>query len=186
MSRPRRILLAAILVISFVFAFHSLVFRPKMSEILRLRGRQETLRETLETARGYVEKYKTVKAAFDSISATWEVLEELLPEQEEMPELLRNMAESGRSSGAEYLLFKPLTPVPQDFYNENPIQIRVTCGYHELGIFLSKIAHLNRLVNVRGLKLTSTGEGVKTLEAEFVATAYVTTGERAPSPMEKK
>jgi len=118
-----------------------------------------------------------------------------LPDEEEMPDLLKEIASAGKSSNVIFLLFKPLDKGDTgDFYKENPIQIRVRCNYHELGNFFSKIADLTRLVNISKLALVipkktdKTGEGIpdKYMEADFIATAYTTfIRQTPPAPKEK-
>ena len=91
-----------------------------------------------------------------------------------MPELLSSISNAGKKSGAEFALFKPLPQIPHDFYEENPVKIRVSCNYHQLGAFLSRIAALPRLVNVHKLKLDGLQAGKPTMNAEFIGIAYVT------------
>ncbi|MDI6839942.1 MAG: type 4a pilus biogenesis protein PilO [bacterium] len=175
MTRPRRILFACVLVVVIFFAFFTVLFRPRAAQIRELNQKYAQVSKALERSKNLIERYKSVKVAFDSLSSQWEIFEEYLPEEKEMPGLLRGMAEAGRLSNVSFILFKPLTPVPREFYNENPIQIKVSAGYHELGNFLSRVAGLQRLVNVDKIRLMSSGKPDKTLEAEFIATAYSVT-----------
>ena len=176
MKRIQRILLSCVLVIIIFLSFYNFSIQPKREQIRDLTEQHKKVAELLQTSRGYIDKYKSVKAAYDSISVVWAKLEELLPEQEEMPELLSSISDAGKKSGAEFVLFKPLSQVPCNFYSENPIQIKVTCNYHELGWFLSRVGGLTRLVNVSNFKLISIKNPLEaTMDAEFVATAYVTT-----------
>jgi len=172
MTRVRRILLSCLLVIIISFTFYTFSFRPRAVEIRELTKKHIRIAETLKASKEYIAKYRSVKVAFDSLSSQWDIFEEYLPEEQEIPELLREMAKDGKLSRVDFLLFKPLTVIPRDFYKENPIQIKVICGYHELGRFLSRIAAENRLINVSNLRLISSGKPDKTLTADFVATAY--------------
>ncbi len=38
-------------------------------------------------------------------------------------------------------------------FKEHPVSVRVRGGYHELGIFLTRLANLSRIVNVTDLKV---------------------------------
>jgi type IV pilus assembly protein PilO len=182
MNRTRRILLSSILVPLIIVLFYNFSISPRKKRIVDLTEQHKNVASVLETSRSYIEKYRSVKAAYDSISVIWDKLEELLPEEKEMPELLASISNAGKKSGAEFALFKPLPQLPHDFYEENPVQIKVTCTYHQLGSFLSRIAALPRLVNVDKLKLEGLKEGKPTMNAEFVGIAYVT--RKAPPPAE--
>jgi type IV pilus assembly protein PilO len=157
-----------------VILFYNFSIKPRKGRIADLTEQHKNVAKVLETSRGYIEKYRSVKAAYDSISVIWEKLEELLPEQKEMPELLSSISNAGKRSGAEFTLFKPLPQIPHDFYEENPVTIKVSCNYHQLGAFLSRIAALPRLVNVNKLKLDGLQAGKPTMNAEFIGIAYVT------------
>lgn len=174
MTRAQRILISCVLVTLIIVLFYNFSIKSKRQRIYELTQEHVRIAEILRSSQTYMDRYKTVRAAHDSISEVWEKVAELLPEEEEMPELLTAISDAGKRSGAEFILFKPLSPVPRDFFQENPIQIKVKCGYHELGRFLSKVAGLMRLVNVSTFKLVGLQEPKVGLEAEFVATAYTT------------
>ena len=86
--------------------------------------------------------------------------------------------------------------------NENPVKVKVRGEYHQLGIFLSKVANLDRIVNVSGLAIKSvekTGNTrddralrTYTVEAEMTLTAYTlveggaTTNEKPAGTTEQK
>ena len=54
--------------------------------------------------------------------------------------------------------FKPAPQKPQEFYNENPVEIEVKGGFHQVGVFLSRLANLSRIVNVTNLQLEGTAQ----------------------------
>ena len=176
MTRTRRILISSVLVVLIFVLFYNFSISPKRVRIRELNLQHQKVVEVLASSHAYIDKYRDVKTAYDSIYAVWEKLGEYLPEEEEMPELLTSISDASKKSGVEFILFKPMTLVPRDFYQENPIQIKVTCGYHELGWFLSRVAELPRLVNVAAFKLTQAKEPSSdaTVNAEFVATVYTT------------
>lgn len=72
--------------------------------------------------------------------------------------------------------------MPREFITENPVKVKVRGEYHQLGIFLSKVANLDRIVNVSGLEIkaverTGTAQDDRalrsyTIEAEMTLTAY--------------
>ena len=174
MTRLRRILVSCLIVILVFLGFYNFLIRPKINQIRLLNKKHEDVTKVLNSSREYIKKYTDVKMAFEHISHQWKILEKCLPDEEEMPNLLRSMSDAGKRSNVKSLLFKPLAKVPKDFYQENPIQVKTTSGYHEIGTFLSMISELPRLVNVSNLILTLSENTERTLKAEFIATAYTT------------
>ena len=99
----------------------------------------------------------------------------LLPEQNEMPNLLRKVTAAGQQSGVEFELFRPTNPVSQGFYSDNPVEVRIQGGYHQTAVFLSRLANLNRIVNVSSLKLQGIAEQDDTpytVKTDMILTAY--------------
>ncbi|PIU28710.1 MAG: hypothetical protein COT09_04145 [Candidatus Hydromicrobium americanum] len=174
MTRIRRILVSCAVVIIVFLGFYNFLIKPKIEQIRLLNKKHEDVAKVLESSKECIDKYKDVKSAFNSILSQWKVLEKSLPEEEEMPEILRAMHEIGKKSNVKSLLFKPLPKIPRDFYTENPITVKVIAGYHEVGRFMSEIAGLSRLVNVSKIRFVSSKSEEMVLEAEFIATAYIT------------
>jgi Tfp pilus assembly protein PilO len=99
-----------------------------------------------------------------------------------MPDLLRKVTAAGQQSGIEFQLFKPQPPVNQGFYSDNPVEVRIMGGYHQTGVFLSRLANLNRIVNVSDLNMKGVDkqdEQPFTVDTKLTLTAY-TQGPSAP------
>ncbi len=76
-----------------------------------------------------------------------------MPTQEEVASLLIDISQTGLASGLEFRLFKPDAPVRKDFYSELPIKIEVVGKYEELGLFVSGLASLPRIVTVHDVNI---------------------------------
>jgi len=100
----------------------------------------------------------------------WEKAQEMLPQEKEIPSLIQQISNSGTKAGVSFLLFKPSGPVQRQNYSEIPVQIKVQCGYHQLGRFLSNIGNLARIVNVPSVRI-SVGQK-KSIEADLSAITY--------------
>ena len=75
--------------------------------------------------------------------------------------------------------------MPRDFYTDNPVSVRVRGGYHQTGVFLSRLANLNRIVNVDRVRmeaLDQQGDGrLYTVATELSLTAYTLNGGGVPA-----
>ena len=78
-------------------------------------------------------------------------------------------------------------PRPQQYYTENPIEITVAGGYHQVGAFLGEVANLDRIINVDNLEIHDEQgeEAERPAEASFVASTYTLGGTGVP-PEEAK
>lgn len=174
----------------FTQTFVGFTYASSKQKIETLDKRHNELARDLEKARLLVRNLARVEREYETLHAQWQVASTLLPEQNEMSDLLRKVTAAGTQSGVDFKLFRPEPTVTREFYTDNPVSVRVRGGYHQTGVFLSRLANLNRIVNVADLRLEAVepqeGELNATVETEMLLTAYtlsdapadVSTGER--------
>lgn len=89
-----------------------------------------------------------------------------LPNKAEMPALLSDINQAGLGRGLQFDLFKPSEKESAfDFYAEQPITIRVSGNYHDIGAFASDVAQLPRIVTLNNVSLTTDKEGKLVMDA---------------------
>ena len=93
-----------------------------------------------------------------------------MPTEEEVASLLVDISQTGLASGLEFKLFKPDMPIRKDFYSELPIQIQVIGRYEELGLFVSGLAALPRIVTLHDVNIAPEGKDGKLLMSAVVKT----------------
>ena len=93
-----------------------------------------------------------------------------MPTEEEVASLLIDISQTGLASGLEFKLFKPDTPIRKDFYSELPINIQVIGSYEELGLFVSGLAALPRIVTLHDVNITPEVKDGKLLKSAVVKT----------------
>jgi type IV pilus assembly protein PilO len=105
-------------------------------------------------------------------------LEELIPQKEEVAQLLNSMSERAQDAMVDLSLMKPEAESPGQFYNEQSYQISVIGGYHEIGRYLGMIASLSRIITPVELKVDirpgdTLRDGTPRLDADFRIMTYV-------------
>jgi type IV pilus assembly protein PilO len=81
-----------------------------------------------------------------------------LPNDREIPDLLRRISSIGKKIGLEFILFQPLPEVPRDYFADVPVKVRMEGSYHEVAVFFDRIGKLTRIVNVRDISMGSPQE----------------------------
>jgi type IV pilus assembly protein PilO len=184
--KTQRVILTVVITVIFLWGFFmsSILpfgYQPRAKQTKELRAEYEKVSGELEKARRTVGNLPQLERESAELQKKWEQAEDLLPTDKEVAELLTQITRAGEQSGVEFEMFRPRQPKPHEFFNENPVEIKVTAGYHQLGMFLSRVANLPRLVNVAELNLVGNKpKGKKqektptdhTLSASFTATAY--------------
>ena len=80
-----------------------------------------------------------------------------LPKETEVPGLLEDINQTGLGSGLDFESINLLPEVTQEFYAEDPIDIKVKGDYHAFGSFVSGIAALPRIVTLHDFKVVPVG-----------------------------
>jgi type IV pilus assembly protein PilO len=93
-----------------------------------------------------------------------------MPTEEEVASLLVDISQTGLASGLEFRLFKPDAPIRKEFYSELPINIQVIGKYEELGLFVSGLASLPRIVTVHDVTIIPEGNDGTMLMSALVKT----------------
>lgn len=170
-------------IVGYVYFFTSFLpffHHPMQAKIESLSSEYEKMSADLEKARKTVGNLAKLEVEYNRLHDKWTAAQGLLPKDKEVADLLRKVTRIGSQAGIDFLLFEPQTPVPKEFITENPVHVKVRGEYHQLGIFLSKVANLERIVNVSNLTVkTVDAKGDQdrivrsyTIEAEMTLTAY--------------
>lgn len=77
-----------------------------------------------------------------------------LPQDTEVPGLLEDITQTGLGSGVDFDSIELGTETKQEFYMEQPINIRAHGDYHAFGAFVSGIAALPRIVTLHDFSIS--------------------------------
>jgi type IV pilus assembly protein PilO len=173
----QKALIVVFLLFGGVYAYANFVYVPRQDKVTRLEKSISEEQATLAKGKRVAAHYQSVQEDYARLMESWDIAIQLLPTRQEMDALLKSISEEGSKREVNFLLFRPMDPVEQPYYWEYPIQIRTLSKYHDLGRFVSSIAGLERIVNVKNLKLSAyrptKGRSPNTVETEFLATIYV-------------
>jgi type IV pilus assembly protein PilO len=100
-----------------------------------------------------------------------------LPNEKEIPEILKTISSLGKESNLEFTLFRPKPEQPQQFFANVPIDLTVLGSYHNMGIFFDKVGRLPRIINVVDFNMTKAKDVKGRTEAEILlkTTCVITT-----------
>lgn len=120
-----------------------------------------------------------------------EVFKSIIPLDPQTGTLLRAFQSFARDQNLDISKISPQSFQKKELYSQQPYNIQVTGGYHDIALFFDKLAHMRRIVNVSGLELTSIVKKTQPLVgAKFDAMVYMQNPEEpavaAAKPMEKK
>ena len=161
---------AMLIVLLYTFLF----YMPRSAEIATKQERILSLDKERAKLQALLKDREKTQAEILQVEGRFNEVKAQLPEQKEIPELLRQVSNLGRDSGLEVTLFRQKAENLHDLYAEVPVEMAVRGGYHQIALFFDKVRHLDRIVNVSDLSLKNAQpvDGQMYVEASFFATTY--------------
>lgn len=163
---PRYLLLTVIGVVVVVALWY--VWLSDMGTKLDAeRGREVELRAQYTRKLGQTVNFDLLKAQLEQVRQYVAQLEKQLPSKAEMDALLSDINQAGLGRSLQFELFRPGQETVKDYYAELPIAVRVSGSYADIGLFVSDVAHLSRIVTLNNMTLApaSGRPGVLSMDA---------------------
>lgn len=148
--------------------------------------KEQTLKREFEDKQKKAVKLQDYQDQLAQIETSLEEMIRQMPTEEELASLLVDISQTGLASGLEFKLFKPDAPIVKDFYSELPISIQVTGKFEELGLFVSGLASLPRIVTLHDVNITPLGKDGPLLMSAVIKTYNEGTGAAPADSAAKK
>jgi type IV pilus assembly protein PilO len=159
------------------------VYKTEMPVLERAQRQESELRATFEQRQQKAANFDAYRQQLAEIERSFGTMLRQLPSKTEIPNLLVDIAQTGLGAGLEEKLFQRLGEVQKDFYAEQPIKIRLTGSFHELGNFVSGIAALPRIVTLHDISITPVSQQTfDELTLDVTAKTYRYLDEEAEQP----
>jgi type IV pilus assembly protein PilO len=161
-------------IVLFLGVYIGLLYLPQRGKCDELEMEIERLQSELQLLKRKERELDKLKVELAEKELKFREALQQLPEQKEIPALLTTISNAGKESGLEFLLFKPKTEVPKEFYAEIPIEVLVSGSYHNVAVFFDKTGRLPRIVCVTELSMREAKpmEGEMILKTDCVLTTY--------------
>ena len=148
------IIMAYLIVLAVGIYFDTL---DQLNVINSAKNRETTLKNEFETKQKKASNLQEYQNQLSQIEDSLAEMIRQMPTEEELAGLLVDISQTGLASGLQFKLFKPDSPILKDFYSELPINIQVIGKYQELGLFVSGLASLSRIVTLHNITITPDG-----------------------------
>ena len=130
-----------------------------------LAAKELTLRDAYKVKMAQAINLDALTAQKVQVDQYVERLQKQLPNKAEMAALLSDINQAGVGRGLQFDLFRPGAVVVRDYYAEQPIDIKVSGTYHDIGAFAADMANLPRIVTLNNIALVTGKDGVLMLDA---------------------
>jgi type IV pilus assembly protein PilO len=155
LDKKVKILVAVALFVLPVVLFYFFFYAPNLEKIRSLETDKIALTSDVNKAKNAAKNLKKHKAELEATKKYFEKIAVVLPKKKEIPKLLRNISDLGKSAGLDFVSFAPGNEIPKEFYAEIPINIKISGPYHNMGYFLDQVSKLDRIVTVNNITMGS-------------------------------
>lgn len=180
----------ALLVGALVAGFYYLIYQPQRDS---LQHREHELRTALAQAadkENVAQNLKTYEERLANLQRDLDRAKALLPDSDNVPELLAQLGNAAHETGLEIVKFQPQGETIKDFYAVINFSIQVRGSYNEIAMFIDRIGKLDRIVNVTDLTMKNpkTQQEKVVVDGSFQVKTYrfVSAAERKANAKKKK
>lgn len=170
---------------SFVVIFFAVVamgaffdWQDQYEGLKQVRQEEEQLRETFLVKKKEAINLDIIKKQLIDTQQSFGALLKQLPSKSEMDALLTDINQAGLGRGLQFDLFRPGNEVATGVFTEQPISIKVSGNYDDLGNFASDISLLPRIVTLNDISIFPSGGGL-TMDATAKTYRYLDESELA-------
>ena len=128
---------------------------PKTNEIRKLEGEIAQHQAKIRDNAAKIKQLDQLREEVKSLHARLKVLTEQLPPESEVSSLLRQVQGLVNKAGLSLKLWRPekRRTHSSGMYEEIPITIKLTGGYHNVALFFDSVSKLTRIVNMQNVKM---------------------------------
>ena len=167
---PKIVVLAVILILIPVAGFF-LDTQGQLDQLEAGRAQEKKLKDDYLNKKRLAVNLDLYKQQLREIDTQFGALLKQLPNKSQMDALLVDINQAGLGRGLQFELFRPaVSETSREFYNELPIQVKVTGTYHDMGAFASDVGQLSRIVTLNEVSMDAGKDG--TLSMDTVARTF--------------
>ncbi|HLY96235.1 MAG: type 4a pilus biogenesis protein PilO [Sideroxydans sp.] len=168
----------ALMFLVVVAAGAVMVLQGEWENLKAVQQQEDALRDTFLAKKREAINLDIIKKQLIDTQQSFGALLKQLPSKSEMDALLTDINQAGLGRGLQFELFKPGPEVATGVFTEQPITIKVTGNYDDLGKFASDISQLPRIVTLNDINISPAG-GVLTMDAVAKTYRYLDESELA-------
>jgi type IV pilus assembly protein PilO len=171
--------------ISVVVAGAFFIWQDQLESLDKARQEEGQLKETFLNKKREAINLDLIKKQLTETQESFGALLKQLPSKSEMDALLTDINQAGLGRGLQFDLFKPGAERKEGAFAEQPITIKVSGSYDDIGKFSSDIAMLPRIVTLNDISIAKGGKEL-TMSATAKTFRYLDQAEVAAEQASKR
>jgi type IV pilus assembly protein PilO len=158
LSTSKKVILLLVILGALTAAYYFVFYSPDQENLDRLTNELNQEKQKLSKSMAIHRDMQKFEEQVEKLNQELQVVRAQLPDEKEIPEILKNISSLGKESSLEFTLFRPKPEEPQPFYAKVPIELSTVGSYHNTGMFFDKVSKLPRIINVVDFNMTRAKE----------------------------
>ncbi len=154
-------------------------WQDQYDSLQQIKQEEEKLRDSFLSKKRVAINLDIIKKQLLDTQQSFGALLKQLPSKSEMDALLTDINQAGLGRGLQFDLFRPGAEVATGVFTEQPISIKVTGNYDDLGNFSSDISQLPRIVTLNDISINPSAGGILSMDATAKTYRYLDENELA-------
>ncbi|OGP68876.1 MAG: hypothetical protein A2169_11045, partial [Deltaproteobacteria bacterium RBG_13_47_9] len=168
LSNTKKLLILAAILCVLGGLYLKTFILPEREDLSDLELQMDKLMKELYDSKAITRDLQTYKDQVKKLDEELTHALKQLPNEKEIPEILKNISSLGKESQLEFVLFRPKPEEPQQFYARVPIELILVGTYHHTGTFFDKVSKLPRIINVVDFNMARAKETSRATEEVLV------------------
>lgn len=153
LPRSQRLLLFFLVYVLMVGGYVFALYVPAQTQISDYRAEEASLLQQKAQLEQRLRDKERYEAELQELMAELKEALKELPNDREIPGLLKGISGMGKKVGLEVQKFQPLPEELREYVAEVPVALEVSGSYHEVAMFFERLAKMNRIVYVQDVEM---------------------------------
>jgi type IV pilus assembly protein PilO len=180
--RDRNLVVLGLLAVAIAGGYWYQFWSPKNLELDELDAHVQALKVVNQQAKAELAQGKTseLRAETEQFERDLDVMRELVPTANEVPVLLEQVSTAARRVGLDIADVQPLPQLNGDQYDAYKYRLSVRGDFHQVGLFLTNVGTLQRIVapinvilNPTSMQVRNRAPRTQVVDARFEIQTYV-------------
>jgi type IV pilus assembly protein PilO len=190
-ERDRNLVVLSVLALGLAGGYWYQFWSPKNLELDGVETHVEALKSVNQRAKAELAQGKSseLRAETEQFERDLDVMRELVPTANELPVLLEQVSTAARRVGLDISDVQPLPQLNGDQYDAYKYRMSVRGDFHQIGVFLTNVGTLQRIVAPINVSLNPTAQQPRNraprsqpIDARFEIQTYVARTAPTPKP----